>query len=76
MVPVELAGRDWYENEVKKRRREEGWDGERRKEGRRSERERERKSERGKSKRMAQKLGENERKRMELGGRNGAHEKR
>lgn len=49
LVPVELAGRDWHENEVKKRRREEEWDGERREEGRRSERER------GEPKRMAQK---------------------
>lgn len=44
LVLVELAGRDWHESEVKKQRREEGWNGERREEERS---ERERKAERG-----------------------------
>lgn len=64
---VELAARGWYENEVKKRRRDEGRGG-------RGREEKEAK-ERGKPNGMAQKLGENERKRVETRW-NGAHEKR
>lgn len=64
---VELAGRGWHENEVKKRRRKEGRGRERR-EGKGA-------KERGKPNGMTQKLGENERKRVGTQ-RNGAHEKR
>lgn len=67
LVLVELAGRDWHENEVKKRKRGEEWYGVERKEGRN---ERERKVEEDDTK------AGRERKEKGGTGRNGAHEKR